>query len=79
MRCLDSEFPGYGFARHKGYGTTFHAQAVLREGVTPIHRKSFAPIKAALALDDEPDEGRKTKDEGAFDDETEASIEETDV
>ena len=34
-------------------------QAILREGVTPIHRKSFAPIKAALAMD----QGRKTQDE----------------
>jgi ribonuclease HII len=71
MRCLDSEFPGYGFARHKGYGTPLHAQAILSEGVTPIHRKSFAPIKAALAMDYEPAlseaKGPMTIDEGMFD------------
>ncbi len=73
MRSLDEEYPGYNFARHKGYGTALHAEAILREGVTPIHRKSFAPIKAALGLVDgglmEEDERRRTKDEGMADDE----------
>jgi len=48
MRSLDKVHPGYHFARHKGYGTPLHAEAILREGVTPVHRKSFAPIKVAL-------------------------------
>lgn len=60
MRGLDLAHPGYDFAQHKGYGTPQHAHAILREGVTPVHRKSFAPIKEALGLDG----GRKTKDEG---------------
>jgi len=47
MAALDAEHPGYGFARHKGYGTAFHAQALLRLGPCPIHRFTFAPVSAA--------------------------------
>ena len=45
MRELDGEYPGYGFARHKGYGTPQHRAALARLGMCSIHRKSFA-IKA---------------------------------
>jgi ribonuclease HII len=45
----DEAYPQYGFARHKGYGTTFHQEALRRHGVTPLHRRSFAPIAALLA------------------------------
>ncbi len=41
MRCLDGEFPQYGFARHKGYGTAGHRTAVLAHGPTGVHRTSF--------------------------------------
>lgn len=44
MVALDAEFPGYGFASHVGYGTEAHRAALSRLGVTPHHRKSFAPI-----------------------------------
>jgi ribonuclease HII len=44
MEALDSDFPGYGFARHKGYGTQQHRQALLRWGATPLHRKSWRPL-----------------------------------
>ena len=37
----DSLYPEYGFAKHKGYGTKVHYDAILRHGVLPIHRKSF--------------------------------------
>lgn len=37
----DREFPGYGFARHKGYGTQQHREAICRLGYSPIHRRSF--------------------------------------
>lgn len=73
MRDLDEEYPGYEFARHKGYGTAHHAEAIVREGVTPIHRKSFAPIKAAL----EPDDEGLTTDDEVYD--TEAGLEDSDV
>jgi len=45
----DQAYPGYGFARHKGYGTAQHQEALRRHGVTPLHRTSFAPIAALLA------------------------------
>jgi Ribonuclease HII len=45
MTELDREYPGYGFARHKGYPTRSHIMAIARLGVCPIHRRSFAPIK----------------------------------
>ena len=48
MVALDREFPGYGFARHKGYGTAFHNAALLELGPCIHHRKSFAPIAKLL-------------------------------
>lgn len=45
---LDVEFPGYGMARHKGYPTAEHKEALLRLGPTPLHRRSFAPVRAVL-------------------------------
>ena len=41
---LDAEYPGYGLARHKGYGTATHLAALKRLGPTPLHRRSFAPV-----------------------------------
>ena len=38
---LDAQYPGYGFAKHKGYGTAAHYEAILRLGLTPEHRRSF--------------------------------------
>ena len=46
--ALDALYPGYGFAVHKGYPTAAHLQALRRLGVTPVHRRSFAPVKALL-------------------------------
>jgi ribonuclease HII len=46
MVRYDAEFPGYGFAVHKGYPTPAHLDALRRLGPTPIHRRSFAPLKA---------------------------------
>jgi len=47
MMELDLEFPGYGFAAHKGYGTPGHLDALTRLGPCRVHRYSFAPIKPA--------------------------------
>ena len=47
--ALDKVYPGYGFDRHKGYPTRAHIQALQTLGVTPIHRRSFAPVKNLLA------------------------------
>lgn len=41
---LDKEFPQYGFARHAGYGTAAHLQAIREHGITIHHRRSFAPV-----------------------------------
>lgn len=48
MIALDARYPGYGFARHKGYPTREHLEALYRLGPCPEHRRSFAPVKAAL-------------------------------
>ncbi|WP_142803481.1 ribonuclease HII [Tepidiphilus sp. J10] len=45
--ALDRRYPGYGFARHKGYGTAAHLAALARLGPCPEHRRSFAPVRAA--------------------------------
>ena len=42
---MDERYPGYGFARHKGYGTPQHREALNRLGVCAIHRLSFAPMR----------------------------------
>lgn len=43
-------WPGYGFSRHKGYGTAEHRAALARLGPCPIHRRSFAPVREQLDL-----------------------------
>jgi ribonuclease HII len=45
---FESEYPGYGFANHKGYGTETHMLALRELGVSPIHRRSFKPISDLL-------------------------------
>jgi len=45
MVSYDRQYPGYGFATHKGYGTASHLAAMSRLGPCPIHRRSFAPLK----------------------------------
>lgn len=51
MVIMDEEYPGYGLAGHKGYPTKAHIAALQKLGVTPIHRRSFAPVRRLL--DDE--------------------------
>ncbi|WP_444941113.1 ribonuclease HII [Microbulbifer sp. ZKSA004] len=48
MVVLDSEYPGYGLAGHKGYPTKAHMEALQLQGPTPIHRTSFAPVRRLL-------------------------------
>jgi len=45
--ALDSQFPGYGLASHKGYAAPEHLAALARLGPTPLHRKSFSPVSQA--------------------------------
>jgi ribonuclease HII len=47
MQELETRYPGYGFAKHKGYGTRDHLEAIARLGPSPVHRTSFAPIAQA--------------------------------
>ena len=46
MTDYDKEFPGYDFAQNAGYGTKSHLQGLEQNGVTPIHRKTFEPVKS---------------------------------
>jgi len=54
MTQLDMLYPGYGFASHKGYPTKTHIAALASLGVTPIHRRSFGPVKKVLQDVDSP-------------------------
>lgn len=45
---FDRTYPDYGFAKHKGYGTAAHAEALARLGPCPEHRMSFAPVRRAV-------------------------------
>lgn len=49
MEELDKIYPGYGFAKHKGYGTRRHVSCLQQLGPSPAHRLSFAPVKTMLA------------------------------
>lgn len=52
MDAYDKQYPGYGFAQNKGYGTAEHVEALHKLGVTPIHRKSFEPVKSIVMTGD---------------------------
>lgn len=54
MLALDERFPQYGFARHKGYPTREHLQALRRHGPCDEHRRSFAPVREAMAIQELP-------------------------
>jgi ribonuclease HII len=50
MRQLDKQYPQYGFARHKGYGTVAHLEALTKYGACRIHRTSFRPVAERICL-----------------------------
>ncbi|MBI2122687.1 MAG: ribonuclease HII [Armatimonadetes bacterium] len=50
MRQFGERYPGYGFAGHKGYGTKAHYEAIGRLGASPIHRRSFVPVRGQQEL-----------------------------
>jgi ribonuclease HII len=50
MVALDRDLPGYGFARHKGYGTRQHREALARLGPSSIHRMSWRPLQETLGV-----------------------------
>lgn len=49
MVAYSEEYPEYGFEKHKGYGTKMHLEALKQFGPTPIHRRSFEPVKSLTA------------------------------
>ncbi|MGF1732944.1 ribonuclease HII [Photobacterium kasasachensis] len=51
MESLDAQYPGYGFAKHKGYPTKAHFEALEKLGAIEQHRKSFKPVKRILGID----------------------------
>ena len=55
------DYPGYGFERHKGYGTPEHQAAIAKHGVTALHRRSFRPVQLALGLVDEKVSRRRSQ------------------
>jgi ribonuclease HII len=48
MVKLCAQHPGYGFSQHKGYGSSAHMEALRRLGPSPVHRRTFAPVRALL-------------------------------
>lgn len=50
MVVMDGEYPGYGFAGHKGYGTREHLECLQRNGPCPMHRRSFRPVREMAGL-----------------------------
>lgn len=50
MEQADHDYPGYGFAKHKGYGTKQHRECLLKLGPCPLHRESFAPVRDLLSI-----------------------------
>lgn len=49
LQCADTLYPEYGFAQHKGYGTSAHRECIRRHGPCPYHRRTFDPVRSMLA------------------------------
>jgi len=47
---LDTQYPQYGFAQHKGYPTALHLERLVQYGITPEHRRSYAPVKKLISM-----------------------------
>lgn len=45
---MDTDYPGYNFAKHKGYGTREHLECLHRQGPSPVHRRTFMPVRTLL-------------------------------
>lgn len=50
MLVIDEQYPHYGFAKHKGYGTAQHLQALQKLGPSPVHRRSFKPVQDCISI-----------------------------
>ncbi len=76
MRELDTLHPQYGFAAHKGYATPEHRRALSEHGPTPLHRRSFAPVRAAdpdAALEAELESGELFLDDAELSEQPDGS------
>jgi ribonuclease HII len=60
MKQFDLQYPGYGLEKHKGYPTKAHIAALEELGVTPIHRRSYAPVRKALENEAKSEVKRET-------------------
>jgi ribonuclease HII len=54
MLLLDVRYPGYGLAQHKGYPSKAHIQALESLGVSPVHRRSYAPVRRVIEKQADP-------------------------
>jgi ribonuclease HII len=80
MRELDARYPGYGFAKHKGYPVKEHYAALARLGACEIHRRSFGPVREVLGLPPlEPPSKRKKNAAAAGEGEDETPLSECPV
>jgi ribonuclease HII len=52
LQQLDEQYPGYGLASHKGYGTAAHCAALRRLGPSPVHRLTFQPVREMAQQED---------------------------
>jgi ribonuclease HII len=50
MLELDRLYPEYGFAQHKGYPTAFHRERLQQYGISPVHRRSFGPVRDLITV-----------------------------
>ncbi|MBR1802205.1 ribonuclease HII [Candidatus Saccharibacteria bacterium] len=60
MKNLAKKYPGYGFEKHVGYGTAFHQKAMENLGLTPEHRRSFAPVKKLAKMPENLENNRES-------------------
>lgn len=58
MDSLEYLYPGYGFAKHKGYATREHIESLMTLGPSPVHRRSFEPVRSLLEANDYGDQGQ---------------------
>lgn len=65
LMVLHEHYPQYAFDQHKGYPTALHLERLRLHGVSPVHRKSYAPVRELLGMSGQDDSGRTRRKEGA--------------
>lgn len=64
LMVLHEQYPQYAFDQHKGYPTALHLERLRLHGVSPVHRKSYAPVRELLVTSGQADSGRTRRKEG---------------